>query len=99
MYKPAEERLREKIREMLRDVGAQIGMARTEQEQRNARRLYKQLKDIEGEVDLMKEDLIEMYLRNSAYPGDMVGWLDDDFDDDDDEDESDDNTDKTDAEQ
>jgi len=89
MYKPAEERLREKIRLMLRDIGRQIGMARTKEEEKNLRRLYGKLKDIEMEVDLMKEDLIEMYLRNSAYPGDMVGWLDDDFDDDEDEDEED----------
>lgn len=89
MYKPAEERLREKIRELLRDVGRRIGMAKDEDEKANMKRLYKQLKDIERDVDLMKEDLIEMYLRNSAYPGDMVGWLDDDFDDDEDEDEED----------
>lgn len=32
---------------------------------------------------------MEMWaLRNPAFPGDMVGWLDDDLDDEDDEDEN-----------
>lgn len=39
-----------------------------------------------GYLDKIKE-LEELLSRNPAFPGDLVGWLDDDFDSPDDEDE------------
>ncbi len=90
MFQTPEERPRHKIKQLLRDIGTLIGLANDDNQRQNLRRLYAQLKDIELSVDLMKEDLMEMYLRNGAFPGDMVGWLDDDFTyTDDDEDQSD----------
>jgi hypothetical protein len=40
---------------------------------------------IEGDVDIVVAEAQKIGVRNPAFEGDMVGWLDDDFDDDEDE--------------
>ncbi len=53
------------------------------------RRLYGQVKSHELNLDVAIEELSQMYLRNGSFPGDMVGWSDDDLIEDDDTDDED----------
>lgn len=55
--------------------------------------LEKVLKDLNRGIYLTEEDIRniagEFGIRNPSFPGDMVGWLDDDFDPDDEDDNED----------
>jgi hypothetical protein len=42
-------------------------------------RLYKKAQEAEDEFNEMITDAQMQGLRNPAFPGDLVGWLDDDF--------------------
>jgi hypothetical protein len=52
--------------------------------------LYRQVKAYQ--LDIAIEELSQMYLRNGSFPGDMVGWSEDDLLTDGDEDDSKDKT-------
>ena len=43
-------------------------------------KLYKRLLWHESDVEDMVSEIVDQSIRNPAFPGDMVGWLDDDFD-------------------
>lgn len=79
-----------KIEILLQRLGALMRSANNDEERDRYRRLYGIVKGLEESMELDFEELQNMLIRNGAYPGDMVGWLDDDFTlDDDDDDESD----------
>ena len=44
-------------------------------------KLYKRLVWHESDVADAIVEILDQSIRNPAFPGDMVGWLDDDFDD------------------
>lgn len=44
-------------------------------------KLYKRLLWHESDVEDTISEILDQSIRNPAFPGDMVGWLDDDFDD------------------
>ena len=87
-------RSRKKIEYLLRRIGQWLNEADNEEDRDRLRRLYGNVKGLEASMEIDFEELTQMLIRNSAFPGDMVGWLDDDFtyddkDDDSDKDESD----------
>ncbi len=83
--------LNKKYERILRHIGFLIGfygktnpMLKSDLED-----LYKQVKSYQLDVDVAIEELSQMYLRNGSFPGDMVGWSDDDLIEDDDTDDED----------
>ncbi len=84
-----EMRFHDLIRKLKRDVGALYGAAKSDYYRDRLGRIYDMLNELDREVSYYIEDMNEMYLRNSSFPGDLIGWLDDDFtyDEQDDEDE------------
>lgn len=78
------------VRELKKKTGELYGQMRNEYFRAKLGDIYNDLKELEQSIDLHIEDMNQMYLRNSAFPGDMVGWLDDDFTYDDDDDDAED---------
>lgn len=65
----------------------------TDEERHIFNQLLNQATAAQREIDDILLDLKTLLYRNPSFPGDMVGWLDDDFDDDDaDDDKPDDKT-------
>ncbi|MEM6283584.1 MAG: hypothetical protein AAF787_15440 [Chloroflexota bacterium] len=86
------EDIKQKIQEILNGLGFIIGDTDDEIIERAARTLYGRVKNLEVDIDILEEELTQMYLRNGAFPGDMIGWLDDDFTVDEPEDDDSDET-------
>ena len=51
--------------------------------------IYYRLLWHEHDIEDVIEELLEQNIRNPAFPDDLGGWLDDDFDDDEEEDSED----------
>ncbi|MEM6281623.1 MAG: hypothetical protein AAF787_05490 [Chloroflexota bacterium] len=84
-------RFEKQIKKLKKQVGEVYGAAQDPYLKRRLGDIYGMMKDLEAEVTFYVEDMNQMYLRNSAFPGDLIGWLDDDFTvDEEDEDEKDD---------
>jgi hypothetical protein len=49
-------------------------------QRKDYRHLHKAAQDAEEEIDEMIRDAEMQGIRNPAFPDDLVGWLDDDFD-------------------
>jgi hypothetical protein len=54
--------------------------AKDPQTRKDLRYLHKAACDAEEEIDEIIRDAEMMGIRNPAFPDDLVGWLDDDFD-------------------
>lgn len=78
------------VKELKGEVGRFYGTTKNEYYRERLKGIYDMIKNLEQEIDLYIEDMNEMYLRNSAFPGDLIGWLDDDFTYDDEADDNDD---------
>ncbi len=75
--------------DLLRQVGSLISTEKDPYRKVMLQRLYGDMKDTKIDIEVAIEDLSQMYLRNGSFPGDMVGWADDDLlEDDDDDDET-----------
>ncbi|MEM6530739.1 MAG: hypothetical protein AAF653_20745 [Chloroflexota bacterium] len=72
-------RFQKLVKELKQEVGKWYGQERNEYTKKRLQKIYHKLKDVETEIEYYVEDMNEMYLRNSSFPGDLIGWLDDDF--------------------
>ncbi len=76
-----------KYDELLRQVGMIMANEKDPIQKRRLGFLYGNMKDTKIDIEVAIEELSQMYLRNGSFPGDMVGWADDDLLEEDDDDE------------
>ena len=74
---------------LIRDLHWCIAHAKTAEEKQNYRRLMWRSLNAEDTYEDLIQELKDLMIRNPAFPGDMIGWLDDDFDKDEDDEDDD----------
>ena len=72
-------RLDERSQKLLRHIGYMLNQTEDPALREDLKRAYGLVKGYKGDIEALVEEITQMGVRNGAFPGDMIGWLDDDF--------------------